>query len=114
MTQDVVHKKELSLNTFTHDKKQYDLTKVRLLTQSDPAFILPIKSLLWVLKWDTPREERVLAAKLRYPLLVVKWQGKWCVVDGLHRLERYRRRGITTIPVKLVSDAILKKALVKT
>lgn len=97
---------------FTHDGKVYDLKKVRIAVQSDKAFLLPIKELLWVLKHDTPDETRVFHAKLRYPLLVTKWRGKWTVIDGLHRLERYRRRGITIVPVKEVSPETLQKALI--
>jgi hypothetical protein len=99
-------------NSFTHDGRQYDLAKVRVLTRSEPAFFLPISQLLWVLKWDTPDPERVKKAKFRYPLLVSKYKGKYCVVDGLHRLERYRQKKITAIPVKLVSDDILSKTLI--
>lgn len=102
----------LSENTFTHDGILYDLTKVRILTRGKPSFILPLKDLEWILKYDKPREDRVLAAKHRYPLLVTKWRGKWTVIDGIHRLERYRRKGIGVVPVKEVSMEILKLALI--
>lgn len=101
------------LDTFTHDSKYYDLTRVRLLTRSQKAFLLPIESLLWILQYDKPNEDRVLAAKLRYPLLVTKWMGKWTVVDGIHRLERYRRKGITIIPVKEVTLNMLNHTRIK-
>jgi len=100
-------------NTFTHDHHEYDLDKIRVLTRSEKAFLLPISNLLWVLNHDKPDENRVLKAKHRWPLLVVKWNGKWTVVDGLHRLEKYRRKGIKVIPVKEVSQEMLKKSLVK-
>lgn len=104
---------DVPTDTFTHDNKIYDLTKVRILTRSSKAFLLPISELLWVLKYDHPDEQRVLHAKLRYPLLVSRWQGRWTVVDGLHRLERYRRRGIGVIPVKEVSKDVLERTLVQ-
>lgn len=97
-------------DSFTHDGSVYDLTKVRVLTRPEKAFLLPIRDLLWVLQHDKPQEERVLKAKHRYPLLVVKWKGKWTVVDGIHRLERYRRKGIRVIPVKEVTPAMLNRA----
>jgi hypothetical protein len=99
-------------DTFTHDSLIYDLSKVRVLVRPDKAFLLPIKELLWVLNHDTPDEDRIFHAKFRYPLLVTKWRGKWTVVDGLHRLERYRRKGITVIPVKNVSAQVLAAARV--
>ncbi len=96
-------------NTFTHDNKIYDLKKINRIMQSKPSFTVDIKDLVWVLKHDTPEEDRVLKAKLRFPLLVTKWHGKWCVIDGIHRLERYRRKGIKTIPVKDVPDYVLRR-----
>ena len=96
-------------DTFSHDGKEYDLTKVRILTRDEKAFLLPIRDLIWIFKYNKPDENRVFHAKLRYPLLVAKDKvGRWTVVDGLHRLERYRRRGINVIPVKLVNDEILR------
>lgn len=105
-------KTDITEDTFTHADKLYDLSKTRILMRNQETFLLPIKELLWVLKFDKPDEDRVFHAKFRYPLLVAKWQGHWTVVDGLHRLERYRRRGIEIIPVKHVTDDILQKSLI--
>jgi hypothetical protein len=99
-------------DTFTHDNEVFNLAHVRILVRPEKAFLLPIKDLLWVLQYDKPDENRVFHAKFRYPLLVAKWKGKWTVVDGLHRLERYRRKGITVIPVKEVTQEMLDKARV--
>lgn len=99
-------------DTFRHDHKLYDLTKVRKLMRDKESFLLPIKDLLWIHEFDKPDEERVLKAKNRHPLFVCHWNGRYVVVDGIHRLERYRRKGITVIPVKLVTDEILKKTYV--
>lgn len=99
-------------DTFSHDHGVYDLTKVRRMVLGSKAFFLPIGQLLWVLHYDHPDEKRVLKAKIRHPLLVAKYRGKWAIVDGLHRLERYRRRGIRVIPVKLVTDDMLRKAYI--
>lgn len=104
---------EMPTDTFTHAGKVYNLTKVRVLLRDKQAFFLPIKDLLWVLKYDHPSEERIKAAKFRWPLIVAKYNGRWTVVDGLHRLERYRRKGIKVIPVKEATPAILEKTLVK-
>lgn len=101
-------------DTFTHDNKVYDLTKVRILLRGHKAFFLPLKDLTWVLAHDHPDEKRVLNARLRYPLIVAKYKGRWAVVDGLHRLEKYRRRGFKVLPVVEVTQDILKKCLVKT
>lgn len=100
-------------DSFTHSNKIYDLSKVRKLLRDKHSFLLPISDLLWIREFDTPSEERITKAKLRYPLLVAKWNGRWVVVDGLHRLELYRRKGITKIPVKEVTDDILKDSYLR-
>ncbi len=100
-------------DTFTHNHKIYDLTKVRLLVRPEKAFLLPIYKLLWVLDHDTPDPERVKLAKHRYPLLVSRWNNRWTIVDGLHRLEKYRQKHITVVPVKEVTEEMLIQAEVK-
>ena len=104
---------EVSEDSFTHDGKIYDLPKVRKLVQHDKAFLLKIDQLTWILKYDKPKEDRIFSAKLRYPLLVTKYKGRWCVIDGIHRLERYRRKGIGVIPVKYVSQLVLNKCFLR-
>jgi hypothetical protein len=98
-----------TVDSFTHDSIEYDLTKVRKELRDNKAFLLPITDLLWIHKFDTPKEERIRKAKLRWPLIVVRWGNKWVVVDGLHRLELYRRKGIKKIPVKEATLEILEK-----
>lgn len=99
-------------DTYLHDGHIYNLTKTRLLLRNRETFYLPLKDLVWVLKHDSPDPERVAKAKHRYPLFVTRWRGKWVVVDGLHRLERYRQMGVQDIPVKEVTPDILKQTLV--
>ena len=99
-------------NTFTHDDHVYSLDKVRLLVRKEPIVSLNIKDLLWVLKFDKPSESRITKAKFRHPLLVARYKGRLTVVDGLHRLEKYRRQGYKEVPCKMVNDDILKKALI--
>lgn len=99
-------------DTFTHAGLEYDLTKIRELTKNSTTILVNINDLLWVLDYDKPNESRVLKAKLRYPLLCAKFEGKCCVVDGLHRLERYRRKGITVIPIRQVTDTMLRQAII--
>lgn len=98
---------------FTHDHKLYNLSKVRLLVRDKKAFLLKTKDLIWILKYDKPDETRVKMAKHRYPLLVTKYKGKWVVIDGIHRLERYRRKNIGVVPVKEVTPEMLKYAFIK-
>lgn len=97
-------------NTFTHDNHVYSLDKVRVLVRKEPVVDIDISELLWVLKYDKPSESRIAKAKFRHPLLIAKYRGKWTVVDGLHRLEKYRRQGYKKIPCKVVSPEFLNTA----
>lgn len=101
-------------NTFTHDHGVYDLSLIYKLTRQEKMFLLPIESLLWILKYDHPSEDRIKKSKHRYPLLVVydKVHKRWVVVDGLHRLEKYRRKGIKQIPVREIPDSVMDKAII--
>ena len=99
---------------FVHDNKPYDLDKLRILLRPEKAFLLPISQLVWVLKHDTPDPKRVKLSRMRWPLIVTKWRGKWTVIDGLHRLERCRQRGITIVPVKEATQDMLKQVLIHT
>ena len=94
-------------DAFTHDCKVYDLNKTKKLMRNKLVFHLPIIDLLWVLKYDKPAEDRITKAKLRYPLLVAKYHNRVAVVDGLHRLEKYRRMGAMIIPVREVPPDVL-------
>ncbi len=97
------------IDVYTHDGADYDLTKTRILMRDKKTFFLSINELTWVFKHDTPDPHRVLHAKIRWPLLVARYRGKWVVVDGLHRLKRYQNSGIKAIPVKHVTNDILAK-----
>jgi len=100
-------------DTFTHDGVVYNLTVVRYMLRSQPMFVLPINKLTWVLAFDTPDPERVRLSKHRYPLIVARdKKNRWTIVDGLHRLERYRQKGVKIVPVKLATPEILALAKV--
>ena len=102
---------DVPIDSFTHDGRVYNLTKVRILTRPHKAYFVKTSELLWILRFDKPNEDRVKASKLRWPLLVaLDRKGRKTVVDGLHRLERCRRKGITTVPVKFVTPEMLEKA----
>lgn len=102
-------------NTFTHRHGVYNLSLIYRLVRQEKIFLLNIKELLWVLDYDKPSEERIKLSKHRYPLLVVRDKdhgNRWVCVDGLHRLEKYRRKGIKMIPVREIPDDVMAKALI--
>lgn len=55
------------------------------------------------------QQERVMNADMRYPILVLKKNGKWLIVDGVHRLVKAYIDGQKTISAKILTEDLIKK-----
>lgn len=97
-----------SVDTFTHNGIDYNLPRLKMLARRLPIINVPIVELLWILNYDRPREKRIVEAKLRYPLLIVDFHGQKCVIDGIHRLEKYRRGGFKKVPTRTVTNQMME------
>jgi hypothetical protein len=96
--------------TFTHDGVKYDLEGILKEAHRYPIMNFYVRDLAWVLKYDTPREDRVQRADLSAPILVAySKNGDLTVVDGLHRLAKAKREKIWTLPGKLIDQDLLDK-----
>ena len=49
-------------------------------------------------------------ADLKYPIEIYKHQGKWIILDGVHRFTKAIRLGNKTIKVRRISDDIANKS----
>jgi hypothetical protein len=96
-------------STFTHNDVEYDLNLLLRLSKDVLVFEYPVKKLKWILKHDTPSEDRVKKAKLKYPILITKSQKRWVTLDGLHRLAKAVGEGDDKIKVKVILPSILEK-----
>lgn len=56
---------------------------------------------------DGWHEARVAAADLSWPLHVIRRQGRWVVLDGIHRLLKAKRLGFETVRVCVVREYLL-------
>lgn len=99
-------------SSFTHAGKKYDLNKVLTLTRDRAVTSFPIAELEWVLKFSKPESARVTASDPDVPVLIHRLDGKYVVVDGLHRLVKAKREGRPTIKGKVVYDRDLAASLI--
>ncbi|KKR68211.1 MAG: hypothetical protein UU09_C0014G0013 [Microgenomates group bacterium GW2011_GWA2_40_6] len=99
-----------------------------------PVTNIPIDSLLWHLEmpfWSSdqgyydlsPNDllihpelspvhfQKVLTADLRYPLDFVSYKGRDKIIDGLHRLTRYKMQGSLEIPARNIPLDLLLDAI---
>lgn len=98
-----------------------------------PVVDFPIANLAWNFDlplWDkdntddwnlTPREviehvpgsathrQRVTLADLQFPILLTEKQGRWLVIDGVHRLVKAHEAGHATIKAKIFTEEVIAR-----
>lgn len=99
-------------STFGHNGKTYRLDTLFKCTYRRLNNMVAIDKLVWVLDHCTPDPERMAAANDHIPILVTYTEGRWVVVDGLHRLARAVAVGRKIILAKYVLPKDLDAALI--
>lgn len=59
---------------------------------------------------ETSHAERVEKVDLKYPIEIYRHQGKWIILDGVHRFTKAIRLGNKTIKVRKIAEDIAHKA----
>lgn len=96
-------------STFTHNGKTYDLNPILRKANALPVVSIPVSKLEWVLEHSTPDPDRVSAADISVPVLVVDDpQFGHTAIDGLHRLTKAIDQGKSHIPARMVPMEWLK------
>ena len=93
-----------------HDGKRYALNPILARADELPVVAKRMGELDWILPFGTPDEERVLKANIEVPLLIIRWNHKWVVIDGYHRLTKLSRQRHLVARVKIVPNNWLKEA----
>lgn len=107
--------KSISRNTFTHDGREYDLTKLNRMIKDNDIKKFRISKLKWIFKHDDPfkdEPERIKTSNIKVPIIVTKWRKKLVVLDGLHRLCKADIMGLKALPGRLVKPEQLEKCLI--
>lgn len=98
--------------TFTHDGSDYYLNPLLSITRNYPVNNFSIESLKWILDdYDDGRD--VEYADTSVPILVARWNDKFVVIDGFHRLKKAIQNGMESIQGKFVDDKLLSYFKVK-
>lgn len=103
--------KEEKNSTFQNGDDVYNLNKIFELSDKIKSVNMRTDKLSWILKYIDIRK-RLEFPNIKIPILVWKDKGEWIVVDGAHRLKREISLGKDMIPVKILTNDIMKKALV--
>lgn len=98
--------------TFTHDGVDYNLNGILNATLGLPIEQVPVSELTWILKYDHMTAEddpRIANADLTAPLLLIHWEGQLVVLDGIHRLAKAVREGVSTLPATMVNQELIDR-----
>lgn len=92
--------------TFTHDGHEYYLNPLLSITRNYPVNDFSIDALKWVMDYSNDDRD-VEYADIDIPIIVGRFEDKFVVLDGFHRLKKAMQLGKETIPGKFVDDDTL-------
>jgi hypothetical protein len=101
-------KKATEIDSFTHDGEEYDLQRVKDLVRDQEPEEMAVDDLKWILVDTDVQKSRIKTADIDNPVIVARWQNKWVVLDGAHRLTKAVKEKLTTLPTKVISAKELK------
>ena len=103
-----------SNSVFESDGKLYDLNKVFRSVLKKPTNSILVSQVSWILdKVGQLDIDRVRDADLSYPIIITYIDGKYIVVDGVHRLSKAVFKQKRTIKYKYVTAYELEDAFIK-
>jgi hypothetical protein len=106
---DIIHQIYQEENsTFIHNNEEYNLNKLLLYSKDLPVKNLSIDKLKWIIPYTTVDKNRVESSDTNIPILITKWNNKWVVLDGIHRLVKSKNQDKKSIRVKIISTQFLK------
>lgn len=100
--------------TFGQNGVKYNLNCILTHVERQKPKPVSISKLDWLLE-EAPLEdtaehrERVERADISAPILVADYEGKLVVVDGMHRLTKAKKIGISFLPSRFISAKVLEK-----
>lgn len=98
-------------SAITHNNKLYDLNKILKIVENKQPKLFPISKLKWILKYTKVWKNRIKKSSLNYPIIITKEDGKYIVIDGVHRLTKAINLNNRNIMCKYVSKKEIQSAL---
>lgn len=95
--------------TFTSDGKEYWLNPLLSVTRNFPIIDMPVSELEWIIEYhkEDGRDFKGEDIDLSSPILIAKYEDKFAVIDGIHRLLKAVYLGRKTIPARYVDNRLL-------
>lgn len=97
--------------TVTHNSKLYDINKILQIVENKSSKLFPISRLKWILNHTKVWKNRIQKADLKYPIIITKENGKYIVIDGVHRLTKAISLHNKEILAKYISKREIESAL---
>lgn len=91
------------IDSFTHDDEEYDLQRVKDLVRDNEVTDRDVDDLKWILEDSGIDKKRIKTADTDNPVIVTRWENKWLVLDGAHRLQKAVDEGLKTLPTKSIT-----------
>ncbi len=92
--------------TFRHNGKEYYLNPLLSLSRNFPINDFSVDSLKWILDiYDDGKD--ISYADIDIPILIARYEDKFVVIDGYHRLKKAVQLGKEFIPGKFIDDSLL-------
>jgi len=100
-------------STFTHNNNEYDLNTIFDISENYLPVTLKVSDLEWILEFTDIDNDRLEKADYTIPILVSILDGRFVVIDGIHRLKKAINEEIIELQCKLLSDTDLNKSLIE-
>lgn len=94
-------------STFGHDGKEYNLNKIFDYIETIPVVSINVSELDWILKYTNIYKKRVKQADIEVPIIIVKHDDQWVVVDGVHRLSKLKMLKHKVAQVKIIPNEFI-------
>lgn len=94
--------------TFIHDGTEYWLNPLLSLSRNFDIIDIPVSELSWILHYvDDLDISDYKDIDISKPILIAKYQDKFAVIDGIHRLAKSVYLDKKTIPARYIDDVLL-------
>lgn len=113
-------------STFSHNKQNYNLNKIFEYCNEIPVTELDITEFDWLLNHDfytmidgnlacgscenyLTHRNRLRKADISIPVIATIWKGKYLVIDGFHRIEKFYISNLEKVPCIIITYTDFEK-----
>lgn len=94
-------------STFGHEGNEYDLNKIFDYVEMMPLVYINVDELDWILQYTDVYQDRIESADIEVPIIIIRYNDEWVVVDGVHRLSKMKSMDIRVAPTKIIPSEFI-------